>query len=163
MEKKSFWKGFTTGGALFIVTAVILYFNFMTQPDLSLSQVETQDLNGNKINLENYIGKPLVVNYWATWCAPCRGEFPDFEKTKQQYGDTVNFIMISDEPIEKITKFSKSNPYTFNYLKSSKDLSSYGINARPTTYFYNSKGILVAKEMANLDAAKLNEMIQKIK
>jgi hypothetical protein len=42
-------------------------------------------------------------------------------------------------------------------------LSSYGINARPTTYFYNSKGILVAKEMANLDAAKLNEMIKKIK
>jgi thiol-disulfide isomerase/thioredoxin len=125
--------------------------------------VETQDLKGNKVNLENYIGKPLVVNYWATWCAPCRGEFPDFEKTKQHYGEEVNFIMISDEPIEKITKFSQSNPYTFTYLKSSKDLSSYGINARPTTYFYNSKGILVAKEMANLDAAKLNEMIKKIK
>jgi len=163
MEKRSFWTGYLTGIVVFIVTAVIIYFNFLTQPDLSLSQMETQDLKGNKVNLENYIGKPLVVNYWATWCAPCRGEFPDFEKTKQHYGEEVNFIMISDEPIEKITQFSQSNPYTFTYLKSSKDLSSYGINARPTTYFYNSKGILVAKEMANLDAAKLNEMIKKIK
>jgi len=163
MEKRSFWTGYLKGIVVFIVTAVIIYFNFLTQPDLSLSQMETQDLKGNKVNLENYIGKPLVVNYWATWCAPCRGEFPDFEKTKQHYGEEVNFIMISDELIEKITRFSQSNPYTFTYLKSSKDLSSYGINARPTTYFYNSKGILVAKEMANLDAAKLNEMIKKIK
>jgi thiol-disulfide isomerase/thioredoxin len=163
MEKKSFWTGFITGNVIFIITAVVLYFNFMIQPDLSLSQVETQDLNGNIVNLENYIGKPLVVNYWATWCAPCRAEFPEFEKIKQQYGEEVNFIMISDEPIDKITKFSKSNPYTFNYLKSSKDLSSYGINTRPTTYFYNAKGILVAKETASLDAAKLNEMIKKVK
>ena len=163
MEKKSFWTGYLTGIVVFIITAVILYFNFLTQPDLSLSQVETQDLKGTKVDLENYIGKPLVVNYWATWCAPCRAEFPEFEKTKQQYGEEVNFIMISDEPIEKITKFSQSNPYTFTYLKSSKDLSSYGINTRPTTYFYNSKGILVAKETASLDAVKLNEMIKKIK
>ena len=163
MEKKYFWTGFVTGGVLFIITSVLLYFNFMVQPDLSLSQVETQDLNGNKVKLEDYIGKPLVVNYWATWCAPCRAEFPEFEKIKQQLNKEVNFIMISDETIEKITQFSKSNPYTFNYLKSSGNLSSYGINTRPTTYFYNSKGILITKETANLDASKLNEIIKKIK
>ena len=57
MEKKSFWTGYLTGIVVFIITAVILYFNFLTQPDLSLSQVETQDLKGTKVNLENYIGK----------------------------------------------------------------------------------------------------------
>ena len=163
MNKKSFWKGFTVGGLLFVLTVVVIFFKFIVQPDVSLNQVEVQDLNGTKIELNEYLGKPLVVNYWATWCAPCIKEFPYFEDVKQELGDDVNFVMISDETLDKIINFSESKPYSFNYLRSNKNLSEYGINARPTTYFYNSKGELVVKHTSNLDSESLKELIDKIK
>ena len=163
MNKKSFWKGFTVGGLLFILTVVVIYFKFTVQPDISLNQVEVSDLNGTKVELNDYLGKPLVVNYWATWCAPCIKEFPYFEEVKKQLGENVNFIMISDEPLDKIVKFSESKPYSFTYLKSNKELSEYGINVRPTTYFYNAQGELITKHTSNLNSQSLKNLIEKIK
>jgi len=163
MNKKSFWKGFAVGGLLFILLISAISYNFIVQPDVSLNQLKVSDLNGNKVNLTEFIGKPLVINYWATWCAPCIKEFPYFEELKKQAGENVNFIMISDESVEKINKFSMSKPYTFKYLKSEKDLEEYGIIARPTTYFYNSKGNLITKYTSNLDVSKLTELIEMIK
>lgn len=163
MNKKSFWKGFAVGGLLFILLISAISYNFIVQPDVSLNQLKVSDLNGNKVNLTEFIGKPLVINYWATWCAPCIKEFPHFEELKKQAGENVNFIMISDESVEKINKFSMSKPYTFKYLKSEKDLEEYGIIARPTTYFYNSKVNLITKYTSNLDVSKLTELIEMIK
>ena len=163
MNKKSFWKGFTVGGLLFILTVVVIYFKFAVKPDISLNQVEVSDLNGTKVELNDYLGKPLVVNYWATWCAPCIKEFPYFEEVKKQLGENVNFIMISDEPLDKIVKFSESKPYSFTYLKSNKDLSEYGINVRPTTYFYNAQGELITKHTSNLNSQSLKNLIEEIK
>ena len=163
MNKKSFWKGFTVGGLLFVLTVIIIYFKFVVPPHISLNQIEASDLNGTKVELNEYLGKPLVGNYWATWCAPCIEEFPHFEEVKKKLGKNVNFIMISGESIEKIKKFSTSKPYTFNYLKSKKNFADYGINALPTTYFYDSKGHLITKHTSKLDVAKLSELIEMIK
>ncbi|QKX07023.1 TlpA family protein disulfide reductase [Aquimarina sp. TRL1] len=162
MNKKSFWIGFTVGGFLFVLTVIVLYFKFVIQPDISLNQVEVSNLNGTKVELNEYLGKPLVVNYWATWCVPCIKEFPYFEEVKKQVGENVNFIMISDESLAKITKFSESKPYNFKYLKSVKKLSEYGINTRPTTYFYNAQGKLITKHTSNLDSESLKKIIEKI-
>lgn len=166
MIKKSFWKGFIVGCAVLITMAVILYSKFMVSPNISLNQLEVQDLSGNNIELTKYQGKPLVVNYWATWCAPCLKEFPYFEEVKQRFGNEVNFIMISDESIERITSFSNSKPYSFNFLKSPKKLSEYGLNeitAIPTTYFYNAQGNLIVKHTSNLNLENLTELIKSIK
>ncbi|QOD61760.1 TlpA family protein disulfide reductase [Polaribacter haliotis] len=163
MDKKSFWKGFAVGGVLLIATLTILYFKVFVQPDVSLQQVEVEKLDGTKTELAQYLGKPLVVNYWATWCRPCIKEFPYFEKVKQELGDDVNFIMISDESLEKINNFKTNNPYTFNFLRSKKSLGDYDIILRPTTYFYDAKGNLITKHTASLDVAKIKELIGKIK
>ncbi|MEM9363386.1 MAG: TlpA disulfide reductase family protein [Bacteroidota bacterium] len=163
MNKRSFKNGLIVGGALFVLTAMIVYFKFSIQPDISLSEVEVTNLDGAKVELNDYLGKPLVVNYWGTWCAPCLQEFPHFEKVKKQLGEDVNFIMISDESIDKINKFSSSKPYTFNYLRSEREFGEYGITVRPTTYFYDSQGKLVAKHSSDLDVAKLSELVEMIK
>ncbi len=163
MNKKSFWIGFVVGGLLFVLTIVIMFFKFAVQPDLSLNQVEVSDLNGNKVELNEYFGKPLVVNYWATWCGPCIKEFPHFEDVKQELGDAVNFVMISDESLEKIEKFSKSKSYSFDYLRSVKNLSEYGINTRPTTYFYNAQGELITKHTSSLNSESLKKLIEEVK
>tara|TARA_R110001592_G_scaffold363221_3_gene681618 strand:+ start:13532 stop:14023 length:492 start_codon:yes stop_codon:yes gene_type:complete len=163
MNKRFFWIGFASGVVGFIITIAIVFTQFFVQPDISLNQVETKNLENEKIELTEYLGKPIVVNYWATWCAPCLEEFPYFNDIKLELGDDVNFIMISDESIDKIKNFSASKPYTFNYLLSPKDLSEYGIIARPTTYFYNSSGELVTKHTGGISAENLKELIEKIK
>lgn len=163
MKKKSFWIGFASGAVLFILTIAFVFTQFFVQPDISLNQMEIQNLDNEKIELTDYLGKPIVVNYWATWCAPCLQEFPYFEEIKQELGDDVNFIMISDETVDKIKNYSASKPYTFNFLRSPNDLSEYGISARPTTYFYNSSGELVTKHSGGIDAKKLKDLIEKIK
>ena len=163
MVKKSFWKGFTTGGILCILSIVFVFYKFTARPDISLNQLEVYNFNGDKVELNKDIGKPLVVNYWATWCAPCIKEFPYFEDVKQELGEDVNFVMISDETLNKIIKFSESNPYSFNYLRSNKSPREYGINGIPTTYFYNAQGELITKHAGNLDIKSLKELIEQIK
>ncbi len=163
MKKGFFWRGFIIRAIAFIFLIILAYNKFLVQPDISLDQIEVQGLNGNKIELADYEGKPLIINYWATWCAPCLEEFPYFNEVKQQLGSNVNFIMVSDESIERINKFSASNSYDFNYLRSDNKLSEYGINALPTTYFYNSSGILVNKHTGELDIEKLKELIGEVK
>ncbi|MGX7668843.1 TlpA family protein disulfide reductase [Flavobacterium pedocola] len=163
MEKKSFWIGFGIGCLLCVVSLVFIAKKVLVQPDISLSQIEVYNLKGEKDDLKNYIGKPLVVNFWATWCAPCRKEMPSFEEVKKEMGNDVNFVLISDEDSDKIMKFSNSKPFTFTYLRSEKKLSDYGINARPTTYFFNAKGELVTKNTSDLDSKSLRELIAKIK
>tara|TARA_B110000014_G_scaffold239961_1_gene207736 strand:- start:308 stop:496 length:189 start_codon:yes stop_codon:yes gene_type:complete len=62
MNKKSFYIGFSVGGILFILTIIAIYFKFAFQPDISLNQVGISDLNGTNVVLNEYLGKPLVVN-----------------------------------------------------------------------------------------------------
>jgi len=163
MDKKSFWIGFLVGCILCIISLVFIINMLTVQPDISLDQIEAYNLNGEKENLNKYIGKPLVVNLWATWCAPCIEEFPYFEEVKQEMGSDVNFVMISDETQKKIMNFSNSKHFSFTYLRSDKKLSEYGINARPTTYFYNAQGELVTKHTSGLDSKSLKNFIEKIK
>ena len=160
MNRKSFWKGFAIGGIILIITLTFFYFKLFTLRDISLNEVEIVNLNGEKIELTEYIGKPLVINYWATWCAPCLKEFPYFEEVKKQYGDEVNFIMVSDEDIDKIKKFASKKDYTFKYLMSPKNLSSYNINTIPVTYFYNSKGNITTKHQGSLDEKTMKSLIE---
>ena len=163
MSKKSFWKGFAIGCVLGVITAVVFYVKVVIQPDITLSQIEVYDLEGNKEDLKDYIGKPLVVNIWGTWCAPCRKEFPHFEEVKQEVGEDINFVMISDEKPEKIAEFSRANPYTFTYLRSDKMFSAYGINARPATFLYNAQGELIAKRTGGMEGKTLRKLLEKVR
>lgn len=162
MNKSAFWKGFGLGAIIVISLVVVAYFKFVVQPDLTLEQIEVQNLQQENIALTNYIGKPTVVNYWATWCAPCLAELPYFEEVKQQFGADINFVMISDESFEKIIPFVKSKDYSFNFLKTPKKLTEYGIYSIPATYFYDSQGNLANSISGGLDVKTLTEFINKL-
>ncbi|MDY8135862.1 TlpA disulfide reductase family protein [Aquimarina sp. 2201CG5-10] len=147
---------------IIILLAGFLYNRYQIAPDISFSEVVVQDLNQNSISLDNYIGKPLVINYWGTWCPPCVKELPCFEKVKQIHDTDVQFVMISDESIEKITSFSNKNSYSFEFIRSLKKLSDYGVYSIPTTYFYNAEGNLVSSHTGELNIETLTSFIKKI-
>jgi thiol-disulfide isomerase/thioredoxin len=137
MNKKSFGFGFLTGILLTAFGLFVVGRNFLVQPDVSLKAMQLEDLNGKTVNLESRLGKPLIVNYWATWCAPCRKEFPDFELLKKQWEGKASFLMVSDETTDIIKKFKANNTYSFDYLKAIKGFEK--VKARPSTFIYSKK------------------------
>jgi len=99
------------------------------------------DLNGESIDMSMYLGKKVLVNFWATWCAPCKKEMPDLLEAQQilkKYN--YAFLLISDESKAQISEFKKKTNYDFTFLKSTKPTNSLGVYALPTTFVYNEKG-----------------------
>ena len=109
------------------------------------------DFDGNEVKLSDYLGKPVVLNFWASWCGPCKMEMPDFEtKCKELEGDVV-FMMVNAtdggrETVDTAKQFVADSGYTFPvyYDTEYSAIYAYGVNAFPTTFFIDAEGNLVA-------------------
>jgi len=151
--------------AMFIVAAsfyVVRKIKNRTVPKIELAAIVIKDLNDSLININDYIGKPLILNFWGTWCGPCRQEMPGFEKYRKKYGDKINFVMISDEPLEKIRQFQQENTYRFTYARSQKSFHDVGITSVPFTYFYDAKGKIIFKKKDVLGEDELEGLIMEM-
>ena len=110
------------------------------------------DMEGNAVSLSDFRGKPVVLNFWASWCGPCRSEMPDFQKIYEEYKEDVVFLMVnltdgSQETVETVTSFIEKSGYTFPvYVDTDLDAArAYSVNSVPRTYFINAEGKSVAK------------------
>jgi thiol-disulfide isomerase/thioredoxin len=117
------------------------------------------DLNGNKVSLSSYKGRPLVVDFWATWCGPCKVEIPWFEKLHDQYASQgLEIIGVSADDLDKddpaklftekrdisdfVTKMHMNYPILID--AASIENSYGGLDALPTTFFIDKNGKVVA-------------------
>ena len=113
---------------------------------------------GNPVRLSDMIGKPIVLNFWASWCGPCKMEMPDFEEAYREMGDDVVFMIVNltdgtYETMASAQSFINSMGYTFPvYFDLTEDAAyTYGIVSIPTTYFIGVRGDLVAYAQGALD------------
>ena len=127
------------------------------------------DAEGNPVQLYDYIGKPLVVNFWASWCGPCQMEMPHFEDKYQELGDEVQFLMINmtdggRETVDSASAFIAEKGYTFPVLydTDSDAALTYGAYSLPTTYFIDADGYAVARATGAIDADTLQKGIDLI-
>lgn len=146
-----------------LILAIVLgfayyYFTYIRKPNLLLNEIQISNLEGKSIDLNQYKGKPLIVNFWATWCGPCLRELPLFVKMKEKYKDDLTFLLISEEDPEKIIPYQKK--LNFDFAISSIPFKTYGINTWPTTYFYNKEGSLINKHSGGLEEIDLQNYIQ---
>lgn len=158
-------KKFYLIGILFILIAsffIVRKTKKKYSPLIELCSLVLKDLNGKDIALTSFAGKPLVINFWGTWCGPCRKEFPDFEKVKQKYVSQVNFIMVSDEQKDKIEKFRIENNFTFLFAQSPITFDKLGITSVPVTYLYDAKGRLYTKKKETLNEQQLDELVAEL-
>ena len=166
MDKKMFKIGFLVGILLIFGIGIYGYFNIKSIMNdnaikpIEKVQLDLENSNGEKIILKNE--KPIVINFWATWCVPCIEEFPEFEELNKKYSDKVQFLMVSDEDISIIEKFKEKKGYNLNMVRSSKTFDKYGLMLRPATYFYDSNGKLVSKFAGGITKEELENEIKKI-
>lgn len=114
-----------------------------------LAEFASRDLDGNTIRLSDYQGQPVMVNFWATWCPPCRMELPDFQTAYDTHkGDGLVILAVNQDESEELIRsfFYDTNGFTFTPVldEGSQISRSYGINSFPTTIFVNAEGVVTA-------------------
>lgn len=123
---------------------------------------------GEKVALSSYKGKPIVMNFWASWCPPCREEMPIFQEFQTNHPDVV-FLFINQtdgrrETKEKAQEFLRNEGLTMpiQYDQTAASTIKYALNALPTTYFIDANGDIHNRAIGGINAELLNRAIEGI-
>lgn len=123
------------------------------------------DLEGKTVKLSDYRGKWVVVNFWATWCPPCRKEIPDFVKFKKEFGEKIEILGINNEDAgnSKIEDFVFEYEINYPILRADvyqpSDFSSENTRGLPTTIIFNPQGVEVSKRVGPMHYSDLVKAI----
>ena len=124
------------------------------------------DIDGNAYKLSDFRGKPVILNFWASWCGPCQMEMPDIESAWQEYGEEIHFLIVdltdgSQETVEKASAYINENGYTFPvYFDTAMEGAyAYGVTGIPVTYFIDAEGNFVAYYQSAMSAEILQQGI----
>ena len=127
-----------------------------------LPRVDLQTLAGDTFHTADLVGKPLVINFWYSTCAPCKRELPAFAAVQAKYGDQVRFVGVDSlPPSDREESFARDKgvQYELFYDTNGELISSVGIAAFPQTLIIDSQGTIV-QQTGELTADKLEELIR---
>ena len=140
-----------------------------TEPVELAPDFTVEDADGNLVKLSDFRGKPVVLNFWASWCGPCKAEMPEFEEAYHTYGDQIQFVMVDlvsgrSETKEMGMAVIQENGYTFPvFFDVNQEASAaYGLSAIPMTCFIDADGAIVMHQVGMLSAEGLEQGIQAI-
>ncbi len=125
--------------------------------DFTLSSLE-----GDKVSLSDFTGRIVVLNFWATWCPPCRAEIPDFVRLAGEYSSSyVQFLGVSNEDIPTLKSFASE--FDINYpilVDDSNVMGKWNIGAIPTTFIIDGEGRIIDKNVGMMTGEQLKNIIE---
>lgn len=123
----------------------------------------------NSVTLKDFQGKPMLINFWASWCPPCKSEMPHFNTLFKEYGDEVQFVMVdlvdgSRETEETGRRYIEANNFEFPVYVDlfGKMASTYGVMSIPSSFFVNEKGQVVQTTLGAMSEATLRANLEKL-
>lgn len=138
--------------------------NKNTAPDFTVT-----DAQGNNVKLSDFNGKPVVLNFWATWCYYCKVEMPDFNEAYKENPD-VQFLMVNatgtnGETVDSAKEYIEQEKFEFPiFFDTQHDaLKTYGVSSFPQTIFIDKDGNIVSHRVGMLTKDALEKEIEKIK
>ena len=165
--------------AVLIAAAVFLWIGvakggrpalFPERPEAQAApDITVYTADGTAVRLSDFRGKPVVLNFWASWCGPCKSEMPAFEAAYQQQGADIQFLMVDltdgySETVEGASAFIAEAGYTFPVFFDTDRTANaaYAVSAIPATFFIDAEGCLAASHTGAMDAATLQSYLDKI-
>ncbi len=158
------------GNIIFVIfLGLILYPNtrtwFMRQIAFSPSVESVDDrevlsdykwqlkgLTTNDIDFTSTKGKVVFVNFWATWCPPCRAEMPMIQKLYNDYKNKVEFVLVTTDSKQKVETFYQKNNYNFpTYAMLSREPKQFATNGIPASYLLDKKGNIIISKVGAAD------------
>ena len=158
--------------------AVLLYRNLGQNMDLGTA-VPTEevsktaapdftvtDADGNSVKLSDFRGKGVVLNFWASWCGPCKSEMPHFQTAYEEYGEDIHFLMVNmasafGDSRADAEKLLTDGSYTFPvyYDDLTECAYGYGVTGIPMTFFLDAEGNIVSGKSGAISEADLQRRI----
>lgn len=134
-----------------------------TAPDFTL-----KDLNGNIVKLSDLRGKPVYLNFWASWCPPCKVEIPEIQKFYQQNKDKVTVLAVDltfNDKLSDVIDILKANNAKFPVLldtnANSSVADSYQVYGIPESFFIDKNGVIREKHVGGMTLDMLQEGLKK--
>lgn len=122
-------------------------------------------INTTDFNFENAKGKVVILNFWATWCPPCRAEMPSFQKLYNDYNDKVVFVFLTNEKEAIVHKFMDKYDYDLaSFNQYSVAPSEFNVSSIPATYVIDKKGAIVIDKVgpADWDSESFRELLDNL-
>lgn len=145
-----------------LIVFIIISFFIFTGCKSSYGDFTLMDLDGNEISLSDFNRKVLILNFWATWCPPCREEIPDFVEVYNEYeSKDVQFIGVSNEDISTLKSFVEDYDISYPILIDDANImGKWGISAIPTTFVFDKNGQIIFKNVGMMSGEQLKNIIE---